>query len=156
MSKEATGTGTVREVRLQYVGRPRRLELPITYPVNAYRVFWKYMGSETVEVFGALALNGRHHPVQYYEVSRGTVTASLVHPREVFRPAIHMGAAAVMVAHNHPSGDSEPSTEDRSITKRLLDAGQLIGIPLLDHLVITATGWQHAEPLQQQPERNMQ
>ncbi|OPZ62797.1 MAG: hypothetical protein BWY85_01968 [Firmicutes bacterium ADurb.Bin506] len=70
------------------------------------------------------------------EVTSGTATASLLHPREVFRPALRLGAAAVIVAHNHPSGDPTPSPEDLAITKRLAKVGSLIGIELLDHIII--------------------
>ncbi|RIL03534.1 MAG: hypothetical protein DCC71_14900 [Proteobacteria bacterium] len=70
----------------------------------------------------------------------GTVSASLVHPREVFQPAILVGACAVIVAHNHPSGDPTPSREDREITQRLAQAGALLGVSLLDSVVFTRKG----------------
>ena len=65
----------------------------------------------------------------------------LVHPREVFRPAVRSGAAAVVVAHNHPSGDPEPSAEDLEVTRRLAETGRLLGIPLLDHVVVGEGAW---------------
>ena len=71
----------------------------------------------------------------------GTLTTSLVHPREVFRAAVREGAAALVVAHNHPSGDPEPSGEDFDVTKRLLSAANLMGIPLLDHVVLGEHSW---------------
>jgi DNA repair protein RadC len=74
-------------------------------------------------------------------VSRGTLTASLVHPREVFRPAIREAAAALLLVHNHPSGDPAPSREDREITARLVQAGDLLGIPVLDHVVVAEGGY---------------
>lgn len=95
---------------------------------------------EVVEVFATLLLNGRHRVFAFAEVSRGTLTTSLVHPREVFGPALREGAAAVVVAHNHPSGDPEPSVEDLEVTRRLRDAGKLLGVPLLDHVVLGADG----------------
>jgi DNA repair protein RadC len=73
-------------------------------------------------------------------VSIGTLSASLVHPREFFRPAIVAGAASVVAVHNHPSGDPHPSAEDREVTRRLSRAGELLGIPLADHVVIGAEG----------------
>ena len=94
-------------------------------------------------VFVALLLDGRHQVFAYAEVSRGTMTASLVHPREVYGPALRMSAAAVIVAHNHPSGDPEPSSEDIEVTRRLRDAGKLLGVPLLDHVVL-GEGGRHA------------
>ena len=90
---------------------------------------------EEVEVFNVLLLNGRNRLLALQEVSRGSATAALVHPREVFRLAIAMGAAAVILHHNHPSGDPEPSAEDRALTDRLRQAGELLGIRVLDHVV---------------------
>ncbi len=95
---------------------------------------------EAVEVFVALLLNGKHRIFALAEVSRGTLTSSLVHPREVFGPALRESAAAVIVAHNHPSGDPEPSVEDLEVTRRLRDAGKLLGVPLLDHVVLGEEG----------------
>lgn len=89
----------------------------------------------------ALILNTRSMVVAIDRVSVGTLSASLVHPREVFKPAILMNGAAVIVVHNHPSGDCSPSAEDKDATNRLLKAGQLLGIPLLDHIVVSAEGF---------------
>ena len=86
----------------------------------------------------AVALDGRHGFLARYEVSRGTLTASLVHPREVFRPALARGAGALVVLHNHPSGNPEPSGDDLAVTRRLIDAGDLLGVPLLDHVIVGA------------------
>jgi DNA repair protein RadC len=73
--------------------------------------------------------------------SQGTLTASLVHPREVFRPALRESAAAVVLVHNHPSGDPAPSHEDREITRRLARAGALLGVPVLDHVIVADRGY---------------
>ena len=72
------------------------------------------------------------------EISRGSVSASLVHPRECFLPAIKLAASSLILAHNHPSGDASPSKDDLELTRRLKDAGDLLGIELIDHLIITA------------------
>src|SRR2546428_8247510 len=72
------------------------------------------------------------------EVTRGILNSSLVHPREVFRLAIAFGAAGIIVAHNHPSGDPTPSADDRTITRQLVDAGRLLDIPVYDHLLLGA------------------
>ena len=88
------------------------------------------------ECFWAVYLDARHRLLEWHCVSIGTLTASLVHPREVLGPALRVAAAAFVVAHNHPSGDPEPSLEDREVTGRLRDAGRLVGVPLLDHLVL--------------------
>lgn len=90
------------------------------------------------EQFFALLLDGRHRLQRRVVVGVGTLTCSLVHPREVFQAAVREGAAAVVVAHNHPSGDPAPSGEDLEVTRRLVEAGQLLGIPLVDHVVVAA------------------
>lgn len=89
----------------------------------------------------AFYVNARSQLIHQETVSIGTLSASLVHPREVFSPAVAHCAAAVIVAHNHPSGDCTPSAEDKDATRRLARAGELLGIPLLDHLVVSATGF---------------
>ena len=93
------------------------------------------------EQLRGLYLNSHNHIVHDEVISIGTVNSNLVHPREVFRPAIEYSAAAVILAHNHPSGLSEPSDEDRRVTEQLVQAGKLIGIELLDHVVIAKNGW---------------
>lgn len=90
------------------------------------------------EVFAALFLDNRHRVLSYEEMFRGTLDGASVHPREVVRAALNHNAAAVILAHNHPSGVSEPSAADRNITHQLRDALQLIGVRVLDHLVIGA------------------
>jgi DNA repair protein RadC len=92
------------------------------------------------EVFCALHLDGKHRLISYEEVSRGSLTSTLVHPREVFKAAILVSAAAILVAHNHPSGDPTPSAEDVQVARRLREAGELLGIPLVDSIVIGAVG----------------
>lgn len=89
------------------------------------------------EHFIAFYLNARSQMLACETISIGTLSASLVHPREVFAPAIAHSSAAMIVAHNHPSGDCAPSQEDKEATHRLSRAGQLLGIPLLDHLIVS-------------------
>jgi DNA repair protein RadC len=74
-------------------------------------------------------------------VSVGSLSASIVHPREVFQPAVAASAAGLIVAHNHPSGDPEPSPEDVAVTRRLREAGELLGIELVDHVVVAGRGY---------------
>lgn len=88
------------------------------------------------EAFVVVFLNARHETTGYNVVSVGSLNASIVHPREVFKVAILANAASVILAHNHPSGDPEPSEEDLSITKRLVQVGDLVGIGVLDHIVV--------------------
>lgn len=88
------------------------------------------------EHFWVIVLNTRNRIKLVELVSLGTLNASLVHPREVYRRAIKSGASALIIGHNHPSGDCEPSEDDIGLTKRLVEAGQLVGIEILDHVII--------------------
>jgi DNA repair protein RadC len=110
-------------------------------PSDVFRHFHPRLRDATRERFLALLLDGRHRVIREVEISRGTLTASLVHPREVFRPALRDGAAALVVVHNHPSGDPTPSAEDRRVTERLSRAGELLGVRLLDHVVVAEHGY---------------
>lgn len=94
------------------------------------------LASEPVETFHVVLLDQRHRFQRTVEISRGTLTSSLVHPREVYRPVILEAAAAVLFVHNHPSGDPTPSREDLEITRRLREVGELVGVRVLDHLII--------------------
>ncbi|RMH19699.1 MAG: hypothetical protein D6701_04630, partial [Gemmatimonadetes bacterium] len=93
------------------------------------------------EEFHALLLDTQHRVLREVRVTRGILDASLIHPREVFREAIVEGAAALILVHNHPSGDPQPSAEDRAVTRQLRSAGETLGIPVLDHVVVAAGGW---------------
>jgi len=98
------------------------------------------------EVFVVVLLDGRNRKMDEMRVSEGSLSASIVHPREVFLPAVRVSAAAILVAHNHPSGDPRPSPEDREVTWRLAEAGDLLGIRLLDHLIVGETAyWSFAD-----------
>lgn len=88
------------------------------------------------EEFRILLVNTQHAVTRELAITRGTLDASVVHAREVFRPAISENAAALILVHNHPSGDPAPSPEDREVTRQLADAGRILGIPILDHVVI--------------------
>ena len=93
------------------------------------------------EKFLLLTLNAKNCMTREVEISSGTLNASLVHPREVFREALMETSASVIVMHNHPSGDPTPSPEDRALTKRLVDAGKILGVRVQDHVIIGATSW---------------
>jgi DNA repair protein RadC len=88
------------------------------------------------EHFWVALLNIKHRYLMHTEVSTGSQTASLVHPREVFGPAVREGAATVLLVHNHPSGEPTPSPEDRELTRRLVECGKLLGIEVLDHVIV--------------------
>lgn len=98
--------------------------------------FARLIGEGLQEEFHVVTLDTKHRMIDSHLITRGTLDASLVHPREVFRPAIKDASSSVLLAHNHPSGDPTPSREDHQITDRLTDAGKLIGITVLDHIVI--------------------
>ena len=93
----------------------------------------------TNEHFFSITLNGAHKVIDVHMVSKGLVNRTLVHPREVFRPAITDNAVAIVLAHNHPSGILEPSVEDLDVTRRIKEAGDLLGIKVLDHLIFSPT-----------------
>jgi DNA repair protein RadC len=139
-TSEQQAVHVIREVAIRYVGRAKRAPEAMRGPSDIAAFMRRAVTDDAREHFVAIYLDGRHRAVAHQIVSIGTATASLVHPREVFQPAIMLGACAVVVAHNHPSGDPSPSTEDRDITERLAQAGKLLGIPLLDSIVWTRTG----------------
>jgi DNA repair protein RadC len=123
--------------------RSRRERPQITHPRNAAELLIPQFGSQPVEHFGVLLLDTKHRVLRTSVVSVGSVDASVVHPREVFRAAATVGAAAIVLFHNHPSGDPTPSTDDVVLTQRLVRAGDLMGIHVLDH-VIVAEGRYHS------------
>lgn len=91
---------------------------------------------EAQEVFGILILNTKNKVVAVHEISRGTLNSSMVHPREVFKPAVLHNASAIICFHNHPSGDPEQSKDDIEITNRLVEAGKIMGIEVFDHIIV--------------------
>jgi DNA repair protein RadC len=123
--------------RRRYRGRAPK---PVRSPDDVVALLGKRLLDEPREHFIVILLNTRHEPVAVETVSIGSINACIVHPREVFRAAILASAASIICAHNHPSGDPEPSMEDLNITRRLADVGQLLGIELLDHIVIGRRG----------------
>lgn len=117
---------------------PRR---PVETPEAAADLLRPRLAEKKKEHFLALLLDARHHLIRISPIAVGSLSASLVHPRELFKEAIAASAAAVIVAHNHPSGDPEPSEHDLILTKRLAQAGKLLGIEVLDHLIIGSKHW---------------
>ena len=133
----------VRELQVFYRQRDDFPDLVVSRkgivsPRTAVRFLAPILEPESVEVFGVLLLTTKHKMIAYHEVSRGTLDQALIHPREVFKAAFLANASAVILAHNHPSGEVLPSSEDRDLTERLVKAGTLLGIDVLDHLII---GW---------------
>jgi len=121
----------VRERRAGYSRQQR-----VKTSGDVYQAFREHFASLDREQFVVVLLDNKNVILGFNVVSVGTINSSLVHPREVFKPAILANAAAVLLIHNHPSGDPEPSAEDKAITRRLKEAGEILGIKLLDHVVI--------------------
>lgn len=110
-------------------------------PEDVFENFHKRLRWAKREHFFVLLLDARHKIQREERVSLGTLTASLVHPREVFREAVRDAAAALVLVHNHPSGDPTPSSEDRVVTRRLAEAGAVLGIRIVDHVVVAERGY---------------
>ena len=109
---------------------------PLHSAEDVYQHFRENLGREKREFFYVVLLNNKNRKMREVKVSEGSLTASLVHPREVFNPVIRESAAGVIFVHNHPSGDPAPSPEDIDITKRLKEVGDVMGVRVLDHVVI--------------------
>ncbi len=109
-------------------------------PKDAHRLL-KPIGKYQKEHFIGLYLNARNQLIHQETISIGSLNANITHPREVFEPAITKHAISIIIAHNHPSGSTEPSEEDLQITKKLIKSGKLLGIEIVDHLIITDKGF---------------
>ncbi len=113
----------------------------ITSPEAAARLLTPFMAHEKQELFVVLYLDTRHRLLDREQLYKGSLNSSITRTAEVFRGAVRRNCAAILVAHNHPSGDPEPSPEDIAFTDRLIEAGQLLEIEVLDHLIIGAMGY---------------
>lgn len=133
----AIGIRLFQELLLQYSKDklPKKITFDSSKIVADYLI--RYIGQRNKEYFVMLLLDSRLNLIKIVDVSVGTLNQNLVHPREVFKEAIQNSAACIIVAHNHPSNDIEPSPEDVALTRRLEEASKILGIKLLDHLIIT-------------------
>ncbi len=143
-----TGVGAARATRVAAAFELGRRALAIeqhrdvlAQPDDVYRIVGPRVAGLQQEVFIVLGVDIRNGLLDVVEVARGTVHGVEVHPREVFRPLVRMAAAGGVVVHNHPSGDPTPSTDDIALTRRLRAVGDLIGIPIIDHVVIADGGF---------------
>jgi DNA repair protein RadC len=128
---------TVRySIRKTERGEPVVVGRALKSPRESAALLMSVLEDEPTEVFAILCLSTKHRVIAFHEVSRGTLDSTLVHPREVFKAALLANAAAIVVAHNHPSGDPSPTTDDVAITTRLVAAGGILGIHVLDHIVV--------------------
>ena len=107
-----------------------------TSPKQVFEYFHHEFRDSRKEYFLTLLLDGKNRIIRRVQISEGSLNQSIVHPREVFLPAIRESAAAMILVHNHPTGDPSPSSEDISITRRLKESGELLGICILDHIII--------------------
>ncbi len=130
----------IREVRVNYVPTATRL-FAVQCPHDVAAFVRSVLIDNSREHFVALYLDGAHQISSYSVISIGSANMTCVQPRDVFQRAIISGAVALAIAHNHPSGDLTPSKEDLGVTNRLKDAGELLGIRLLDHLIVTTTAF---------------
>jgi DNA repair protein RadC len=115
-------------------------DVNISFPQTVADLVAKYVGTPDREMFIVLAVNTRNKIVGIHTVSVGSLDTSIVHPREVFKFAILANASSIIVAHNHPSGDTTPSSDDIELTKRLKQASEILAIDLLDHIVLGHDG----------------
>jgi DNA repair protein RadC len=128
--------------RVQEEGNPERFR--IRGPEDVFQLMGPRLRDLPHEEFHVLLLNTQHRVLRGVAVTRGILDASLIHPREIFRPAILENAASVVLVHNHPSGDPTPSPEDRSVSRQLCEAGKAVGIRVLDHVVVGDGAWRSA------------
>ena len=114
---------------------------PYMNQISTPLAVWELLLPETAglqkEEFRVLVINNKNMLIKKSVVSIGTITEAIVHPREVFRDAIREGGSGIIVTHNHPSGNPVPSRQDIETTKRLIEAGKIVGIPLIDHIILT-------------------
>ena len=141
--------GKIRVV-IDYVREPSNVVGKLNSARDAARLFQGYREAMRLptskEAFLVACLDTRHQCLAIETVSIGSLSASIVHPREVFRPAVVLAASAIVIAHNHPSGHPAPSAEDEAVTDRLREVGSILGIPCLDHVILgEATFYSFAE-----------
>lgn len=125
----------VKEKTAVYYDGRKKIDCPEVLYAVGKQILNEYI-EEDREAFAVVLLDTKLKPVGHYIVSTGTLNQSLVHPREVYKKAIVSSANKIMLLHNHPSGDPNPSNEDLSITQRLAEVGEIVGIEVLDHLIV--------------------
>ncbi len=138
------GVGRVKAIQVKAVmelakraaSSGSRRRVIIKTPEDVVSLLMEQMRHYKKEIFKIVLLNTKSQVIKYFDISVGSLNSSIVHPREVFSEAVKVSCSAVIFAHNHPSGDPEPSREDIETTKRLIDAGNILGIKVFDHIII--------------------
>jgi len=148
--QRVSGVGPVKAVKLIAAfqlcknlqkNRAENSIVRFTSPAKVADIYKPVLGGLNKEVFYVILLNSAMKRIADFEVSRGILDASLVHPREVFNPAVRYSARGIILMHNHPSGDLIPSDEDITVTNRLVESGKILEIPIFDHLIISDDGY---------------
>ena len=138
---KATQLKAAMELGLRIATAPHDNKQSLTSPSDVYQLLLPKLQFLDREHFLVVLVNTKNRVITIDTVSIGALSSSIVHPREVFKNAIKVSAAAIILAHNHPSGDPTPSREDLEVTKRIVQAGEIIGIRVLDHIVIGDSGF---------------
>src|SRR5215471_3641381 len=136
ITKTKPASVPIYRVTLVKEGRVPCYNQQIRSSADASILLHSYLADVDREHFVIILLNQKNRVIGVNTVSVGSLTASIVHPRECFKPAILSNAASIVCGHNHPSGDCQPSREDRALTQKLVEAGKLLGISVLDHVII--------------------
>lgn len=147
--EQVPGVGRVRagqilaavELGRRTLLRPAPEKALVLTPRDAAELLMPQFSAASVERFGVLLLDAKHRALRTRLLSVGTLDASVAHPREVFREAVRAGAAAVVLFHNHPSGDPTPSRDDVALTGRMVTAGEIMGIDVADHVILAETAY---------------
>ena len=126
----------IYQVKLVRDGSQKAERKKVSHPAVAAEILREYLDGVDREHFVALLLDTQNQIIGIHTVTVGTLDASLIHPREIYKAAILANAASVVLAHNHPSGDPTPSAEDRAVTRQIRSAGTTIGIEVLDHIIV--------------------
>ncbi|PEK84780.1 DNA repair protein RadC [Bacillus toyonensis] len=135
---------TVYEVyRIKQVARKKKWKFDkrITSPDSAAKIAQHFIGDEDREVFFQICLNTKNEVIAVHRIHVGAINASIVHPREAYKVCLLYNACSVIFFHNHPSYDTTPSDEDLEVTRRLKEAGQILGIDMLDHIIVSPKGF---------------
>jgi DNA repair protein RadC len=131
----------VRELEIKYKGRSKKIKATLSTPQAVYELMRKYMKDSPKEMLWALYLDTKNKLIGYNNISVGTVSESIGHPREIFQGAFLTNASGIILCHNHPSNDLSISADDRHITKRIIECGKILGIKLIDHVIVSSNNY---------------